>query len=57
MALSTQNPSTRPLAVYLILLGIVLLLMVGAYAIWAATDNAGTNVLATDPQSTSPPAP
>jgi hypothetical protein len=51
----TAAPRTRPLLVYVAVLLAAALIIAGASAIWMSTDNSGTNSLATDPQSTSPP--
>lgn len=59
MALGERTRASRPsraLSIYLGVLGLVFLIIAGASIIWRSTDNSGTNMLATDPQSTSPPA-
>jgi len=50
-----SSPIARPLSIYLAVLGFVLLIVAGASFIWMATDNSGTNFLASDPEATSPP--
>jgi uncharacterized membrane protein YhhN len=49
--------SHRPVYVYVAVLLVAMVIIAGASAIWLSTDNSGTNFLATDPQSTSPPSP
>ena len=58
MALSERTRASRPsraLSIYLGVLGLAFLIIAGASIIWRSTDNSGTNMLATDPQATSPP--
>lgn len=50
-------PHHRAAFIYLAVLLIVLVLGAGAATIWVAADNSATNVLSSDSQSTSPPAP
>ena len=47
-------PRTRQILAYVAVL-LAAAFIIGASAIWLSTDNSGTNSLATDPQSTSPP--
>jgi hypothetical protein len=49
------SPISRSASIYLTILGFVILIIAGASVIWITTDNSGTNVLASDPQSTSSP--
>jgi hypothetical protein len=49
-------PRNRQLIAYVAVLIAAAFIIAGASAIWLSTDNSGTNSLATDPQSTSPPA-
>jgi hypothetical protein len=58
MALYYRDPARRPSRLgyaYLAVLLAALVIVAGAYTIWLTTDTSGTNMLATDPQSTSPP--
>ena len=48
-------PRTRQLLAYVAVLLAAAFIIAGASAIWLSTDNSGTNSLATDSQSTSPP--
>jgi hypothetical protein len=43
------------LLTYIAVLLVAVVIIAGASAIWLSTDNSGTNSLATDSQSTSPP--
>jgi hypothetical protein len=52
-----STPRSSGIAIYLAILAVAAILIGGASAIWLATDDSGTNVLATDPSSTSPPSP
>lgn len=50
-----SSPRNLMAVVYLAVLAVVLVIVAGASVIWMSTDNSGTNFLASDPQSTSPP--
>jgi hypothetical protein len=50
-----SSPTVRSVSIYLAVLGFVLLIIASASVIWTSTDNSGTNFLASDPESTSPP--
>jgi hypothetical protein len=55
----TDPPERRPFraVAYALVLFAALILVLSGVMIWSMTDNSGTNVLSSDPQSTSPPAP
>jgi hypothetical protein len=62
MAISDRrlaSPSTgrTPVFVYLAILLVAILIIAGGSTIWLSTDTSGTNVLASDPQAITPPAP
>ena len=62
MAISDRSPTSSssgrtPVFVYLAVLLITILIVAGGSTIWLSTDTSGTNVLASDPQSVTPPAP
>jgi hypothetical protein len=52
----SEHPRNQGLYVYVAGLIVVIVIVVSTFTIWQSTDTSGTNALATDPQSTMPPA-